>query len=431
MKSFVHAAAVAGLVGLVACASLSDVPPPSNLVDAGAAQSQASALALYNGAIYAFSLGYAGRSALSYASVSGLFADELTTNLNGLYAAKEAHTGTATDENVGPYLLLNGARRSADEAIKSLLVNGGTLPTSYVGELHALKGYVYLMLSELYCEGVPFSTLATTGMVAYGTPETLVEMNTHAIAQFDSVAAYAPDSARIRQLAAIGKGRAYLNLGDFVNAKVAVAAVPTSFVYALTYSANTYTNYVAAIMGVPNMWMSDREGTNGLDYTSTPDVRMLRTIVNGRPFPAKFLPAGTSIPLANGVEARLIEAEAALHDHDVTGWATTLNGLRTSGGATPIAALTADSTTAAADTLRVNVMFRERAFWLYGTGHRQGDMRRLIRQYGRPPERVYSVGILDLSPSPSILYVPSAVLEIPQAEADQNPNYHGCLNHEA
>ena len=29
------------------------------------------------------------------------------------------------------------------------------------------------------------------------------------------------------------------------------------------------------------------------------------------------------------------------------------------------------------------MLFRERAFWMYLTGHRLGDMRRLIRQYGR------------------------------------------------
>ena len=28
-------------------------------------------------------------------------------------------------------------------------------------------------------------------------------------------------------------------------------------------------------------------------------------------------------------------------------------------------------------------LFSERAFWLFATGHRLGDMRRLVRQYGR------------------------------------------------
>jgi hypothetical protein len=133
--------------------------------------------------------------------------------------------------------------------------------------------------------------------------------------------------------------------------------------------------------------------------------------------------------LASGIEARLIEAEAALHDDDIPGWALTLNTLRAAGGATPIPALTDDSTTTATDTMRVGVMFRERAFWMFGTGHRQGDMRRLIRQYGRTPEKVYSVGVLNLSVP--IAYNPTPVMEIPQAELDNNPKSPVCINRDA
>ena len=37
-------------------------------------------------------------------------------------------------------------------------------------------------------------------------------------------------------------------------------------------------------------------------------------------------------------------------------------------------------------------LFRERAFTLYGRGTRTGDMRRLIRQYGRNAETVFPTG---------------------------------------
>ncbi len=40
----------------------------------------------------------------------------------------------------------------------------------------------------------------------------------------------------------------------------------------------------------------------------------------------------------------------------------------------------------------VDQLFAERAFWLFATGHRLGDMRRLIRQYGRDPETVFPTG---------------------------------------
>jgi len=38
------------------------------------------------------------------------------------------------------------------------------------------------------------------------------------------------------------------------------------------------------------------------------------------------------------------------------------------------------------------MLFRERAFWLYLTGTRLGDMRRLVLQYNRPISAVYPVG---------------------------------------
>ena len=41
---------------------------------------------------------------------------------------------------------------------------------------------------------------------------------------------------------------------------------------------------------------------------------------------------------------------------------------------------------------RVDLLFRERAFWLFATGHRMGDMRRLLRQYGRAHDDVYPIG---------------------------------------
>ncbi len=44
------------------------------------------------------------------------------------------------------------------------------------------------------------------------------------------------------------------------------------------------------------------------------------------------------------------------------------------------------------DPARVDLIFRERAFWLFSTGHRVGDMRRLIKFYNRPAESVFPTG---------------------------------------
>lgn len=37
-------------------------------------------------------------------------------------------------------------------------------------------------------------------------------------------------------------------------------------------------------------------------------------------------------------------------------------------------------------------MSGQRAFWLFSTGHRHGDLRRLIRQYGRAQDQVFRTG---------------------------------------
>src|SRR5581483_874628 len=105
--------------------------------------------------------------------------------------------------------------------------------------------------------------------------------------------------------------------------------------------------------------------------------------------------------MASGVEARLIEAEAALAAGDAS-WLTILNRLRTDGtfttaphpgdptvtdttwgpgvgavlfpnGLPGLRPLTDPGTPAA----RVDLLFAERAAWLFLTGHRLGDMRRL------------------------------------------------------
>ena len=122
-----------------------------------------------------------------------------------------------------------------------------------------------------------------------------------------------------------------------------------------------------------------------------------------------------------------LPAEAALHAGDIPAWRDGLNALR---AAASIPTLQADSTTDATTALRENVMFRERAYWLFVTGHRLGDMRRLIRQYGRPSQTilttgVYTFGISDYPFSPAPNFVP------PRAERNGNPNYTGCYNRDA
>ena len=87
--------------------------------------------------------------------------------------------------------------------------------------------------------------------------------------------------------------------------------------------------------------------------------------------------------VADGIEARLIEAEALLQAADFGGMTDILNDLRDLQGLDPVAE-------PGNQDEAVDLLFSERAFWLFATGHRLGDMRRLIRQYGRDRGRASS-----------------------------------------
>jgi len=41
------------------------------------------------------------------------------------------------------------------------------------------------------------------------------------------------------------------------------------------------------------------------------------------------------------------------------------------------------------DSAHVALLFAERGYWLFATGHRQGDLRRLVRQYEWPQDHMY------------------------------------------
>ncbi len=107
------------------------------------------------------------------------------------------------------------------------------------------------------------------------------------------------------------------------------------------------------------------------------------------------------VVLADGIEAQLIIAEAQLAAGNAS-WLATLNNLRTNAAlfnaapftnlgqsnGKPLPALTDPGSKSA----QVDLLFHERAFWMFLTGHRLGDMRRLVWQYGRDAETVFPTG---------------------------------------
>ena len=132
------------------------------------------------------------------------------------------------------------------------------------------------------------------------------------------------------------------------------------------------------------------------------------------------------MPVADGIEARLIEAEAELQANNLSGMRTTLNDLRQNA----ITPALPNLPSAANRDEAIDQLFSERAFWLFATGHRLGDMRRLVRPaptgYGRPVDSVFPNGAYHKGGS----YGPDVNLPIP-IEEQNNPNSQGCLDRNA
>ncbi len=74
------------------------------------------------------------------------------------------------------------------------------------------------------------------------------------------------------------------------------------------------------------------------------------------------------------------------------------------------------------------MVFDERAYWMFLTGHRQGDLRRLVRVYGWPETSVYPTGAY--APGGG-QYGRYTNLPVPYSERAINTSYQGCINRDA
>ena len=261
----------------------------------------------------------------------------------------------------------------------------------------AIAAYSYILLGENFCSGVPVSTLTDAGGTEFGPPLSTEQLFNEAIERFDAAIAASEADSPEQYLALVGKARALLNLNRPADAATVAADVPDDFVFEIEHSDNTarQENGVFAYVNIQGRWsVANNEGGNGLPYRSAADPRVTFELdpddgvgfdgVTPMYHQLKYPERESDVVLASGTEARLIEAEAQLRAGNATGWLATLNALRAPG----LPALTDPGTPAA----RIDLMFRERAFWLWLTAHRLGDMRRLVRQYNRAANSVFPTG---------------------------------------
>jgi hypothetical protein len=330
-------------------------------------------------------------------------------------------------------------RGQAEEARGLLGAYAPNVSPALSGHLYAIEAYADVYLADLFCSGIPLSTVDFAGDYTLAPGSTTAEVYTHAVALFDTSLTLLSDSARLQSFAQIGKGRALLALGRYAEAGAAVAAVPDDYQYQALYERApghpslflwSYVDDLSHGLST-SLTMADFEGQNGLDFVSSGDPRTAFVVKGQNQFgatqylPAKYPETGQApVIVADGIEARLIEAEAALQAGDVQGWLDKLNHLRQAAIAPALPDLTDPGIAAG----RVDLLFRERAFWLYLSGHREGDLRRLIRDYGRNPSVVYPSGSY---PGGVSRYGGDVNLPVPATERTSNPNYTGCVNRNA
>lgn len=326
---------------------------------------------------------------------SGMMSDEF--HLSGTFPTRnEVDRREMDDRNgtlLGQYRTYHRARvgtKNAAERMAELLPGD-----SRTAEMWNMNAYVNLFFAENYCSGVPFSDTPNEGDIVYGDRQTTDEIYNAALASFGAAESAAAGDPNQQHLAAIGIARTRLNMNDYAGAASAAATIPADWEYQVRSKAGGAFGQRNAIFELnqrQRRWsISDMEGENGVAFRSDGDMRVPWEDSGGPGFDQetplfhqlKYDSEESDVVLGSGLEAQLIKAEVELS----TGgpWLATLNALR-EGVGLPALADPGDRDG------QVGMLFEERARWLFGTGHRLGDLRRLVRQYGYGQAEVFPTG---------------------------------------
>jgi starch-binding outer membrane protein, SusD/RagB family len=414
-----------------------DVVPPE------AVAGPAGAEALVRNARNAFTLalnGDGGGGLEGIILVSGLLSDEFHhsgtfgTRVDVDFRAPDLQNATLS----AMFRQLQNGRVQAARALSALsTIEGFSFATDTRGpEMANFMGAVFLQVAQNYCSGIPFSIFQGGELIA-GSQLTTTEIIDSAIVYFDqALAGHAGAGGTNHHFANLLKARGLImkSRANLPAAVALVAGVPTNYRFQHFHAeVPTALRNGIYVFNVQNeRWsLSHNEGINGLPFRgegdgtlgpADPRVPWVRTLnPNGtldvgfdnntpqydlqiyatRIDPSVFL---------RGVEARLIEIEAKLEAGDAT-WLTDLNTLRGTVGLFAVG----DPGTAEG---RVKLLFDERAFWLFATGTRIMDLRRMIRQYGFAAESVFPTGAFFKGG----FYGPDVNLPVPDIERN-NPLY--------
>lgn len=421
------AAVVAVMLPLTACDTdkLLEINDPDR-VTTGTLDDPSQIGTIVAGAISEFNRAFSGAGNDRFTSSVAIFTDELLST--GTFTTRTAmdrrnlfqpDAGNTSDQ---AYINLQRARRATKDAAVSL-VDFEMQSDPDFALMKALEGFTYVALAEAFCGPIPFSDVVE-GVREDGVPISNTEALNTAISKFDQGIS--------NDVAKMGKGRALLMLGQYAAAAAAVSSVSTDFFFEVEHSDNSggQNNPVWSLQSNGRYSLSEGEGINGLNFRTGEQAGLMgdpRSMWWEDPNKG-FDPAfdlyvtrrhnrrTSNAIVADGIDARLIEAEADLNSGNTAGWLATLNALRAD-----VDNLMGDRVDDYADFLglspgdmdfnaaapntdlnplvdpvnpadRVTLMFQERAYWLLFQGRRLGDMRRLVTQYGRTESQVFPTG---------------------------------------
>jgi hypothetical protein len=470
--------ALAAGAGIGACNDLKDnlleaINP--SIIDPSSVQSAAGATAVRNGALNALRSATAdGESSWLF---GGLLADEWASSSTFIQNDETDYRSIQLNNSTvnGDLRQLYRVRTFANQAV-GLLIKYKPSPVSDIAEMYFARGFAELQLASDFCNGIPLSD-GTQDPPVLGTPLPVKDVFAAAVASFDTAitmtgavtsGADATPSLSINRAARIGKARALLgiSLNNAADAAALVTSIPTTFRYDVTASLTGGNNILWSQPASSTRYaVSDsQQGNNrsilvknAIPFLSANDRRVPAhyRIASNNKDTVKSQDGGTfviavdslwgqtsAVALTHGLDARLIEAEAALKAGNAAQMMTILNTLRASplqitapsptaagthpGWTTPVMSALADPGTANG---RVNLLFREMAFWQFGRGFRLNNLRRLIRDYGRaadgsdtfPVGSYYKGGTFggDLN------------LPVTDDERVGNPNFTQCLDRKA
>ena len=420
-----------------------------DLINPDDVKSREGALALAYGTLDRFSETTAG--AESTWLFGGLLADEWSTS--STFVQNDETDQRSIQENnssiTGMFRMLARVRTSANQAIKGLREFADDEDV-LLAEMYFARGFAELQLASDFCNGIPLSD-ASEAEPVYGDPLSVDAVFGVAVASFDSALAIvqgatSADAVEIRRASLVGKARALVGQDKIAEAAALVppSAVPTTFAYVHDFDVNANTNTIwAQGLSAKRYSVADSVEGNGrnilvanaIPFGSANDPRLpvvdtKRAGQDGQTFTrtTTLYDRFTSIDVVNGIDARLIEAEAALRAGNAAGMLAILNALRADPPAlgtvepAPMPALTDPGTEAE----RIDLLFREKAFWTFSRGQRLGDLRRLVRQYDRAPTDVFPIGTHYKGGN----YGSDVNLPVVTDERN-NPNFQGCTDRNA